>query len=245
MLNNWFTLLVLLLVTIVLGLSLYLYVSGAFRTVAVRTGAPCFGTIYIAYKFYQSSYDQVKGAINEIKSIATASDAKIIGIYYDNPMQVEPGKQRFLVGIVLNDDNLNIDTKMKRKFANKGFKTEWLPAISHSILVEFPWSTPFSVFLAIWKVYPAIENFIKENKLCAHPYIEFYDREMMQFIVPLSKQERFYVPDYTSLQATDQYYENALKPAKIRATSPKPSFNSDLCHLYRKKNSSSQDKKRI
>lgn len=31
--------------------------------------------------------------------------------------------------------------------------------------------------------------------MCAHPFIEIYDRSDIKFIAPLSKQDEFYVPE--------------------------------------------------
>ena len=38
-------------------------------------------------------------------------------------------------------------------------------------------------------------NFLQQFKLCAHPFLEIYEGQTIQFMVPLSRQAEFYVPE--------------------------------------------------
>lgn len=46
------------------------------------------GTVYIGYKFYIGSYQDLHKSFKEIDSIASLSHNRVISIYYDNPDKV-------------------------------------------------------------------------------------------------------------------------------------------------------------
>lgn len=75
--------------SICLLFGLYLYFSGIFHEIKVKTGPPTFGTIYMAYKFHIGPFHEIPKAIKEINAIGANFDSKeIIGIYYDDPRKV-------------------------------------------------------------------------------------------------------------------------------------------------------------
>ena len=74
-------------------------------------------------------------------------------------------------------------------------------------MTTFPIYTKFSIFLAIWLVYSKLNKFIKTEKLCAYPYIEFCQQNVIDFVVPLCEQEKFFVQEYYDSIETDPYYK--------------------------------------
>lgn len=66
----------------------------------------------------------------------------------------------------------------------------------------------------------------------------------MQFVLPLSKQEKFYVPEYYDCENEDAYYREH-KSDKYQAAADSSGRSSRTCdHKLVTKNSSSSDKKR-
>ena len=88
--------------------------------------------------------------------------------------------------------------------------------------------------------------FLQKKRLCAHPVIEYYDYKTMKFVLPLSKQEKFYVPEYYDIESEDAYYRDHRND-KYQSAGTNPSsdpFSSVKDHKLVTKNSSSSDKKR-
>lgn len=75
-----------ILVTFII--SIYLHASGVFYKVQIKTGAPIFGTLFIAYKFHKGPYSSIYKAFKEINSIKKNSNKDLLGIYYDDPKMV-------------------------------------------------------------------------------------------------------------------------------------------------------------
>ena len=83
----------------------------------------------------------------------------------------------------------------------------------------------------------------QRKRLCAHPVIEYYDCKTMTFVLPLSKQEKFYVPEYYDYENDDDYYRDH-KNDKYRSQPTAESSAGVKDHKLVTKNSSSSDKKR-
>ncbi|XP_032503364.1 testis-expressed protein 264 isoform X2 [Phocoena sinus] len=62
-------------------------------------------------------------------------------------------------------------------------------------MATFPYTTPLSIWLATRRVHPALDAYIKERKLCAHPRLEIYQQDQIYFMCPLARQGDFYVPE--------------------------------------------------
>ncbi|CAJ0968392.1 unnamed protein product [Ranitomeya imitator] len=58
---------------------------------------------------------------------------------------------------------------------------------------------PLPDHLATTRVHPALEKYVKERKLSAHPYVELYKGDKIIFMCPLSRQDDFYVPEMKEL----------------------------------------------
>lgn len=160
----WFILFVVVFSAAVL---FYLYVSGLFQKVYIRCDIPRFGTVCFAYKFYKGSYSDVGVYFKEIKKLSSNTKTNMMGIYYDDPEKVEKGKQRFALGVILNDSELNIDSNVQKIFVDSSYKICWLTKIDNAVLAEFPCTTALSPLLAIFFVYPKLKEFIRKKKtLC-------------------------------------------------------------------------------
>ncbi|GAB6020356.1 hypothetical protein CHUAL_003066 [Chamberlinius hualienensis] len=183
----------LLLLATVIG---YLIYSGLLEPIEIRAGKPPFKNLLIAYKFSRGPYKNAGALFTECYNLAP--DLRCIGVYYDDPKEVDAKNLRYVVGSIIaeGDDAEKDDTNEYVKLmSSKGFKFAQLPSVSHSINVKFPFKNTLSIFLAVWRVYPRLADYIKEKSLCAHPMIEVYEDDVIHIVAPLAKQDEFYVPE--------------------------------------------------
>ncbi|NXG53870.1 TX264 protein, partial [Psilopogon haemacephalus] len=187
--------LVMLLLLTVFGFVVY---SGLFTEVVVSAGSPPVGSITLAYKFRVGPYGESGQLFTDGCSIS--SKLCSIGVYYDNPHTVSPEKCRFAIGRILSEGDAKPSEEQIKRFQKYGFKIFSFPAPSHVVMATFPFTTPLSIHLAVNRVHPALDTYIKERKLCAHPRIEIYKEDRIYFVCPLARQGDFYVPEMKELE---------------------------------------------
>ncbi|KFR02823.1 Testis-expressed sequence 264 protein [Opisthocomus hoazin] len=187
--------LVLLLLLTVFGFVVY---SGLFTEVVVSAGSPPVSNITLAYKFRVGPYGESGQLFTDGCSIS--SKLYSIGVYYDNPHTVSPEKCRFAIGRILSEGDAKPSEEQIKRFQKYGFKIFSFPAPSHVVMATFPFTTPLSIHLAVNRVHPALDTYIKERKLCAHPRIEIYKEDRIYFVCPLARQGDFYVPEMKELE---------------------------------------------
>ncbi|NXW40990.1 TX264 protein, partial [Nyctiprogne leucopyga] len=187
--------LVTLLLLTVFGFAVY---SGLFTEVVVSAGSPPVGSLTLAYKFRVGPYGESGQLFTDGCSIS--SKLYSIGVYYDNPHTVSPEKCRFAIGRILSEGDAKPSEEQIKRFQKYGFKIFSFPAPSHVVMATFPFTTPLSIHLAVNRVHPALDTYIKERKLCAHPRIEIYKEDRIYFVCPLARQGDFYVPEMKELE---------------------------------------------
>ncbi|XP_053577092.1 testis-expressed protein 264 [Bombina bombina] len=186
--------LVALLLLTLFGVAVY---SGLLTEVEVRAGPPPIRGAVLAYKFRVGPYDESGNLYTE--SVSIAPKLVSIGVYYDNPMKVPVEFCRYIVGSILCEGDEKPLPDHVRIFRKHGYKFCALPEVSHAVMATFPYTTPFSIQLATTRVHPALERYVKERKLSAHPYVEIYKGDKIIFMCPLSRQDDFYVPEMKEL----------------------------------------------
>ncbi|NXF90076.1 TX264 protein, partial [Eubucco bourcierii] len=194
--------LVMLLLLTIFGFVVY---SGLFTEVVVSAGSPPVGSITLAYKFRVGPYGESGQLFTDGCSIS--SKLCSIGIYYDNPHTVSPEKCRFAIGRILSEGDAKPSEEQIKRFQKYGFKIFSFPAPSHVVMATFPFTTPLSIHLAVNRVHPALDTYIKERKLCAHPRIEIYKEDRIYFVCPLARQGDFYVPEMKELERKSRALE--------------------------------------
>ncbi|NWS30504.1 TX264 protein, partial [Polioptila caerulea] len=187
--------LVLLLLLTIFGFVVY---SGLFTEVVVSAGSPPVGNMTLAYKFRVGPYGESGQLFTDGCSISSKFCS--IGVYYDNPHTVSPEKCRFAIGRILSEGDAKPSEEQIKRFQKYGFKIFSFPAPSHVVMATFPFTTPLSIHLAVNRVHPALDTYIKERKLCAHPRIEIYKQDRIYFVCPLARQGDFYVPEMKELE---------------------------------------------
>jgi len=173
---------------------LYLGVSGLFSSIVIRTAETKYGPMVIAYKTITGPYNQVGALYTD--SYCLLPKREQIGIYYDDPNAVSPKELRCAVGPILsNGDEQPVKEEMEL-MRSHGWKIFHIPKPSYTVTTTFPFRTTFSIFIAIYRVYPRLGKYIAEHSLCAYPAIEVYTDNEITFIMPLSRQEDFYVSEF-------------------------------------------------
>lgn len=160
----------------------------------MKTGKPPLGEVVIAYKFCRGPYKECGPVFTEVCGL-TPQGQKTVGIYYDDPEVVESHKLRYVVGAILSEGGSEIDELVQHKLVQCGYKIAKLPSVTYAVNTTFPYRSALSILIAVWRVYPRMHNYVKEHKLCAHPYMEVYDGGSIYFMAPLARQNEFYVPE--------------------------------------------------
>jgi len=95
---------------------------------------------------------------------------KGFGIYYDNPKEVEKSKLRSMVGCILEKNDSAKLNGLKKNYKIKSCRK------GTYITAEFPFKGKMSVMIGILKVYPAMNKYIKVNRLSEKGAVmEIYD----------------------------------------------------------------------
>jgi len=172
----------------------YLVYSGLWSPITVTTSEPDYGPLTIAYKTGTGPYKEAGDIFTE--SYCLLPHREQIGIYYDDPEGVPSLELRYAVGPILANGEQKADTEEVEKMRNEGFKIVHLPRPSYVVNAIFPFTTTLSIYLGIYRVYPRLRDYIAERSLCAYPAIEIYSDSKIVFMMPLSKQEEFFVAEF-------------------------------------------------
>ena len=190
-LETWFIIVGVLLFSTIF---IYLVFSGLLYSVTVSTSDTKYGPITFAYKTHTGPYKNVGEIFTE--SFCLVPDREQLGIYYDDPEGVSPDQLRAAVGPILAIGNDKADPAEMEKVIKEGFKIAHLPKAGFVVTASFPFRTTLSIFLAIYKVYPKLRDYISQRNLCAYPALEVYTDSEIIFLMPLSRQEEFFVSEF-------------------------------------------------
>lgn len=182
-----------LVVALILTLCLLLVYTGIFQEIDVNTGKPPIGSVRVAYKFGTGPYGDCGYLFTDVVSIVP--DLRTIGVYYDDPKKVEPNNQRYIVGAILSEGTSETDKEKEARLLEKDFKLASFPAVDHAVIASFPYIWMLSTHIATFRVWPRLGEYIQERSLCAHPAIEICSGDEIQYMLPLCKQEDFYVEE--------------------------------------------------
>lgn len=75
-----------------------------------------------------------------------------------------PEKCRFAIGRILSEGDAKPSEEQIKRFQKYGFKIFSFPAPSHVVMATFPFTTPLSIHLAVNRVHPALDTYIKVSK---------------------------------------------------------------------------------
>jgi len=183
-----------LFILLILTLLVYVAYSGMWTSIEVSTSEPSYGPISIAYKTSVGPYKAAGEIFTE--SFCLLPDKEQLGLYYDDPEGTPPDQLRCAVGPILAKGGEKPKTEDMEKMLKNGFKIAHFPKPSYVVTATFPFATTLSIFLAIYRVYPKLRDYIAQRNLCAYPAIEIYKDSDILFIMPLSKQDEFFVSEF-------------------------------------------------
>ncbi|XP_072308564.1 testis-expressed protein 264 homolog [Eucyclogobius newberryi] len=161
--------------------------------VVVLTGSPPIKKITFAYKFIQGSYKNCGHVFKESRSIGPKLPC--IGVFYDDPEKVPGPDRRCAVGSIVSEGEDKTPEDLLQKYKTSGFSVFSFPEVTHAVAASFPHRTSLSIVLGVRRVYPQLTRYIKERRLCAHPFIEVYRAGQIHYVAPLARQGDFYVPE--------------------------------------------------
>lgn len=191
-----FVLFLLFLLTVLLFLSY----CGLFDAVQVKVGpstVPISGRT-VVYRVARGDYSKSGHLFTELTGDLVrvqphASDLPMIGFYFDDVETKAVEKLRYAVGVILPLDDADLSNEITTALQAKDYKIVILPTIDHVVHVTFPNRGPIGVVIATKRVYPVLYSYIAEHRLCAHPSLEIYSGDNIHFVLPLSKQDSFYL----------------------------------------------------
>nr|XP_046239456.1 testis-expressed protein 264 homolog [Scatophagus argus] len=190
---DWFIACVVIsLLSVITGAAYILY-SGLLSDITVLTGSPPIKKITFAYKFKQGPYKNCGQLFKESHTIGPKLSC--IGVFYDDPKKVPEPQCRYAVGSILSEGEKKADEELLKCYETSGFNVFSFPEVTHVVTTSFPHRTFFSVLLGVRRVYPRLQHYIKERRLCAHPFLEIYREGQIQFMAPLARQGDFYIPE--------------------------------------------------
>ncbi len=104
---------------------------------------------------------------------------------------------RFAVGPLLSTgpESPVVPSEMEL-MTSYGFRIAHLPKPSYVVSAIFPFRTSLSVYIAIFRVYPKLRQYISQRNLCAYPALEIYRDDSIEFLMPLSRQDEFFVQEF-------------------------------------------------
>ncbi|KAM3870112.1 testis-expressed protein 264-like [Diretmus argenteus] len=165
----------------------------------IQTGSPPIKNITFAYKFKEEEepYKSCVQLLQESRSIGPTLSC--VGVFYDDPKKMVAQRCRCAVGSILSEGDTKPNEELLKRYEESGFNVFSFPEVSHVVTTSFP-RTLFSLLLGVRRVYPRLEHYIKERRLCAHPFLEIYRGDRIQYMVPLARQGAFYVPEVRQVE---------------------------------------------
>lgn len=91
----------------------------------------------------------------------SSSDPVCLSVLFN---QVSPEKCRFAIGRILSEGDAKPSEEQIKRFQKYGFKIFSFPAPSHVVMATFPFTTPLSIHLAVNRVHPALDAYIKVSE---------------------------------------------------------------------------------
>ncbi|XP_039972446.1 testis-expressed protein 264 homolog [Xiphias gladius] len=202
----------------------YILYSGLLWDVTVLTGSPPMKKVKFAYKFKEGPYKNCGQLFKESHSIGPGLSC--IGVFYDDPKKV-PGPQcRCAVGSILSEGENEADEELLKRYETSGFNVFSFPEVTHVVTTSFPHRTFFSILLSMRRVYPQLELYIKERRLCAHPFLEIYREGEIQFMVPLARQGDFYVPEVRQVERRLSEQEESHSDTEVSGADSNSEYSS-------------------
>ncbi|KAM9443890.1 testis-expressed protein 264 isoform 1-T2 [Clarias gariepinus] len=189
----WSVLVCSMLAFLFLIISVYAVYSGLLTQIHISTGSSPVKSMTVAYKYREGPYRE--SGLLFAESCRIAPELPSVGVFYDDPKKVPGPKCRSAVGSILSEGDQRPSAELQERYEKSGFRIFTFPEVTHVVSSCFPFRTRLSVMLGVLRVYPRLGGYIKDRKLCAHPFLEIYRNHLIHYLSPLSRQGDFYVPE--------------------------------------------------
>ncbi len=140
------------------------------------------GPYLLVYQKHIGAYNEVGPIMDklftDLKENFAIETTKGFGLYYDNPQEVDREELRSIVGCIVEDRTIEDLKRVSDKYGVKEYPS------SQSVVAEFPYKGQMSILIGIFKVYPKLSTFLKENQYARTPIMELYDQpnEKIEYI---------------------------------------------------------------
>ncbi len=121
----------------------------------------------------------------------------MLAIYQISVQAIPETDLRFAVGPILSTgpESPALPSEMEI-MTSHGFRIAHLPKPTYVVSALFPFRTTLSINIAIFRVYPKMRQYITQRNLCAYPALEIYRDDTIEFFMPLSRQDEFFVQEF-------------------------------------------------
>ncbi|XP_053508440.1 testis-expressed protein 264 homolog [Ictalurus furcatus] len=204
------------LALLLLTISVYVVYSGLLTEIHISTGSSPVKSITVAYKYREGPYKE-SGLLFE-ESCRIAPELPTVGVFYDDPKKVPGPKCRCAVGSILSEGDQKPSAELQELYEKFGFHIFTFPEVTHVVSSCFPYRTRLSIILGVRRVYPQLDCYIKDRKLCAHPFLEIYRSRLIYYMSPLAKQGDFYVPEVQKAPKRQQEHEESEEDRRTDIT---------------------------
>jgi hypothetical protein len=105
-----------------------------------------------------------------------------IGIFYDDPQDIDTAKLRSDIGIVVKSSDFQSIDQLSGSYL-----TQILPQ-NNRLTTLFPYTNKLSFVVGVFRAYPLINKYLKEHNYVYNlPRIEIYDTKNIQYLVELKQ----------------------------------------------------------
>lgn len=162
---------------------LFIMYSGLFSSIDITEGNvgpyTFIGKEYVGdYRFAGDKLDSITQDLKQRE----IEFSETYGIYRDNPKKVSANKLRYMVGCIIPDKSNNRIPELERD----GYIKQDMGK-THSVIVNFPLKTKLSFIIAVLRVYPALNGYIKEKQYNKVPSLEIYSEDNIQISMEIKK----------------------------------------------------------
>lgn len=176
-----FKIIVIIIAIIIAALVSFLGYMGMFSSIAVAERE--MGPYTYAFKSFTGPYSNTGPVFDSVYNELTSAGIKSergIGVYYDNPSEVDSSKLKSDCGSIIAEGDAG---KVKNL---KGLLTATMPK-GMFMVAEFPIKNSFSYMVGPMKVYPSIAAYIKEKKYKPSAGVEIYDMKngVILYLMPV------------------------------------------------------------
>ncbi|XP_046730478.1 testis-expressed protein 264 homolog [Silurus meridionalis] len=211
---------------LLLSFSVYVVYSGLLTKIHISTGSSPVKSITVAYKYREGPYRE--SGLLRAESCKIAPELPTVGVFYDDPKKVPGPECRCAVGSILSEGDQRPSAELQELYEKLGFRIFTFPEVTHVVSSCFPYRTRLSIILGVYRVYPQLACYIKDRKLCAHPFLEIYRNRLIYYMSPLARQGDFYVPEVQKPERQEEW-EESEEDRQTDITGVLPTLDRKLC----------------